>query len=256
MIQLLPLNASASGVTPTFASDSAPTPQDMTITFGAGSWTANAAGNGLTFVGATGAGAVATGLGSGNKIYDAINGAISFTVELVFTTPAGTPNNFAPVFAIVDEATGDSIIALLWANTNSAYRLYYGDDTVRRRHPLALGTTFIAHLVYDSAQATDNERVKLYLSGVDDSTVVSNPTQNAPFQTTMPTTISEGLCNFGDLGLQYTGSIYYAALYTGAFSAAEALQRSAALAANNDLDPTPVTYLRTGGAEHYRRRMI
>lgn len=253
LIQLLPLNAAAAGTSPAVASDGAPTPQDLAITFGAGSWTSIAAGRGLSFVGATGAGAVATGLASGNKIYDNIDGKTSITIELVFTTPAGTPNNFAPIFAIIDEATGDSIISLLWSNTSAAYRLYFGDDTVRRRHALALGTTFFAHLVFDSAQANEDERVKLYLSGVDTSVIASNPTQNATIQSAMPASISEGLCNFGDLGLQYTGAIYYAAIYSGAFSAGEAFLRAQALAADNDVVPSSSGP--PGGGDFFRRRI-
>jgi hypothetical protein len=161
-------------------------------------------------------------------------------------------------FRLWDTGTGDSVLSVIYHAATGLYRCYFGNDAFHRTVSLSTDTVYRLTYVYDSAQATADERIRLYIDGSRTGTVNSNPGQNDTIQTAMPTNIAIGLLNYPDLGGQYQGALFYAALYDGAATDSDVTAHDAALAANNDADPDAPAAAAVspgGGGDHFRTRI-
>jgi hypothetical protein len=156
---------------------------------------------------------------SGDKFRDSVAGAQTLTLEVVCAIDAFTGTSSRAV-AINDDNGSSPDFGFAGINAASDWTLWW-EGTQVRTFSAATGTRFVWHFVYDTTQGTANDRIKIYKDGsVITPTVDANPTQNDTLafgngrQFIIPNR-EDG----ASWGRATDGQIFYAALYTTAFSA-------------------------------------
>lgn len=234
------MDQASSGTTPTTINDtSTGTALNLTITYGTGSWTSITSGKGMTFSATSGA---VSGSLSGTKVATATSGATQATWEVVadtssytgFNDIAGLQNtSFDDWFSLITGSSGVNEVGV----TGGGGTVWY--DVTPGLHRF--------QAVYDSTQATNTNRILLYVDGAA-ATVDSSPF--APTYPAQNTAIDTGFTNYANnrvaigclvsAGTQsYVGPIYYAALYAAALTSGDATSHNTALSATNGNDANP-----------------
>ena len=179
-----------------------------------------------------------------DKVRDNIHGSKTCTVEIVariddFNSSTGR------CYVINSAGTGNPVIGLAGTSGTNA-RVYFNQTLMRSFDP---GTArAVWHIVYDTAQATANDRIKIYKDGTLQSpTVDANPALDATLS--LPSGSIMFMFNRGTstpLDRSMDGVLFYAALYSSAFSQANVDTNEAILSSDDD---TPVA-----GAGHPTHR--
>lgn len=236
---LYKMDQASSGTTPTTITDtSTGTALNLTHTYGGGSWTSIASGDGLTYT-AT-AGSVSSAL-NGTKVATALAGSHKATIEVVADTTSFTGFNQLMGFSATG-AQGIFVVVTAGAAVNqvgiggAAGTAAWFDVTPGLHRFLA---------VQDTDQATAANRLLLYVDGS------LAPVDNTPFAASYPTlsaAIDVGFTNYANNQItigcltsaaveSFVGPIYYGALYAAALTSGDATSHNTALASNNDADP-------------------
>jgi hypothetical protein len=92
----------------------------------------------------------------------------------------------------------------------------------------------VLHLVLDTTQGNDEERVLLYVDGVEQQSAGSVPPARDEEITFLTLEPSHVLGNSPDGGRGILGTIFYAAMYSTALDAAEVAHNAALLRENDD----------------------
>ncbi len=181
---------------------------------------------------------------SSDKIRDNIDGAQKCTVEIVariddFNSGTGR------CFVINENGTGDAIIGLTGTSPTVA-QVRFNTSVMRTFDP---GTArAVWHIVYDTTQSVANDRVMVYKDGTLQSpTIDANPALNATIS--LPNNSRMFMLNRGTSTFDRSmdGVLFYAALYSSAFSASDVTTNDAIL------DPDDDTPAAGGGQPMHRR---
>ena len=231
------VDEAASGTTPTDVLDASGvgTDFDLALTYGTAlSYTEAATGRGLQSTSNTGAQRAEKATASGDKVYDNLHGAQKITIELVVDIDSGKVGG-GRVF-VLNRTTDSPLLGLVVDGTD--WRVYWEEYT--RRSWTGSTSRQVIHIVYDTTLATANDRIKIYVNGSlitpdYDSTPAQNDTLSIPAGTKL-FMFNRGTTTFDR---SVTGMIYYAAIYDGAFSAANVTNNYDILVLDDDTPSAP-----------------
>ena len=241
------MEEASSGQGPTQLLDDQASPLNLPITYdGANySYTAPATGRGWTSTTNNNQGR-ATTLVDGTKIQTTLDGATAATIEIVVAIDA-LNSSWSRLIHIGDNS--DSGYFTL-SSPNTTTLAFTSLVTNRGQwNPGFDGTRAVFHLVYDSSEPTAGDRVRLYKNG---TLLTSTGGTAPPLNETLsiPNGKYFAIANRELCCRSFDGAIYYAAVYDGALTAAEASTKSTALLALDDsgdlVPPDAVADLATG----------
>lgn len=246
------IDEAASGKTPTEVLDEAATPFNLAITYDLNDLNYNEiSGNRGLENTVTATNAIAEGIidDVSDKVRDALEGIKTITVEIVARI-----DDFAAgmgrCFAINQRSAGNTRLGFA-GNSATAMKVWWEGNSMRTIDPGTVRAVW--HVVYDTAQATADDRVKLYKDGVLQSpTIDANPSLDNSFAIDVNTAIvmlNRGLT--GNRERSMDGVLFYAAIYSVAMPQADITTNFDILTADDD---TP----EAGGlsipvAQHHRR---
>jgi len=251
-----PINEAASGQTPSTLHDAQPSPVNLNITFvgATPSYAEDATGRSLLFPAGNikTSGAFSPQLDTGNKIYDAVNGAAKATLEVV--ADVDWRNNAAYIFQIfgVSQEDGENDGFMLWRwryGTNDDHLeasftspVGYPNGYYKRSADMSKVSAGVHtfHVVLDTTAPVAADRLRIFLDGVR----MANTTPNEgghdiplntvinlprPGQSNGPITGRNhyqqmalgGYTNYYAGTGGFRGKIYYAAIHKDALDAAE-----------------------------------
>ena len=243
------MEEAASGQAPTQLLDDQTSPLNLPITYdGANySYTAPATGRGWTSTTTNNQGR-ATTLVDGTKIQTTLNGATAASIEVVLAIDALSTSSIR-IFHIGD-ASDSGYFTLSSPNATTLYFYSLGTTLRGQWNPGFDGTRAVFHLVYDSSEPTAGDRVRLYKNG---TLLTSTGGTAPPLNETLsiPNGKYFAIANRELCCRSFDGAIYYAAVYDGALTAAEASTKATALLVLDDsstdfVAPDAVTDLAAG----------
>ena len=242
------MEEASSGQAPTQLLDDQASPLNLPITYdGANySYTVLPTGRGWESTTTSNDGR-ASALVNGTKLRTTLDGATATTIEVVLAIDALSTSQ-SRIFHIGD---GSESGYLTLSSPNATTLFFYTLGTTLRGqwNPGFDGTRAVFHLVYDSAEPTAGDRVRLYKNGVlQASTSGTDPPLNETIS--IPNGKYFAIAN-REVGVRsFDGSIYYAAVYDGALTASEVSTNSTALLITDDsgdlTPPDAVADLATG----------
>ncbi len=226
------LDEAASGQSPTTVEDSEASPVDLTLTLdGANpSFTSAATGRGLHWSTEGSAGAAVSVALGGTKLEGS---GTNLTVEFVLDATGSTTGNI--VWLIARNGVFQGPLGI-YTNDATVSFLYF--NSIVRTWPRQSGRR-VYHLVFQSGEAVDADRCRLYEGGA----LVSPSSSSSITGGANWVIASDAIMLLGSNGslatAAFKGKLYYLALYTAALGGAEITSQSAALATNDDSTPAP-----------------
>ena len=229
------LNEAPSGQAPTTVFDDQASPLNLSVTYDANlAWTLD---NGHRGLGSSIVhGGIAKATAAGTKYTTNLNGATQATFVVVMEWGAGNADRIAG-FQQTDGTRTVQLMTKTGGDLEFRYdgivenpRLFWPgtwDDGVRR----------VFHLVYDSDHPTLNDRVRLYVDGVDQGTPSITSGALPPLGDGLDfsdPTIELAVTNESDLSNGLPGTVFYYAVYDGAMTDSEILTDRTALLADDD----------------------
>ena len=156
---------------------------------------------------------------SADAVRSALTGSKTITLEIVATIDALNSVNNSFIFGIQNRSSAFPTVGLS-SNTASSLSAFWETAEMRGSIPWTAGVRYVWHVVFDTAQATANDRVKVYRDGVLQSpSVIANPALDDTF--TMAASLDLSALNrenAGSFGRSFDGIVYYAAIYARAFA--------------------------------------
>lgn len=160
-------------------------------------------------------------IAAGDKIDSNLIGSKVATLEIVFSLSAGT-TNVGRLFVINGSGGENARFGIVCDNAAAADWQFFLNGSKMRDVAQSAGTRYVVHIVLDTNLATADDRIKIYVNGsLASPTVVSNPSQNSTL-TDAGQDIFLNAFNresSGSWARAVEGFLYYAALYSAAFSA-------------------------------------
>jgi hypothetical protein len=217
--------------------DSAPNPVGLDILYDSQpSFVTHAGGRGLHW-GFAGAGGVAFKAGGPTqKVYDALNGTATLTLEVVAQL-SGTATIGGIIAGLRNPSQNSDAFVLKGNNLGSVYLGFNQQAEVGRWENIWGSSTpaRVFHVVLDTSLGTENERLRLYVDGaaatpVMTASVAQNQTQI--FAGGPPAVVIGNAQASG--GRSIFGTIYYMAIYSVALSSATVSDHAALLAMSHD----------------------
>lgn len=175
-----------------------------------------------------------------DKVRDAVDGSKTLTVEIVARVDnfnSGTGRCF-----VINKASDNPSLGLSGTSSTNA-NVYFNGTLMRSFDPGSVRAVW--EIVYDTALATANDRIKIYKDKVIQSpTINDNPALNATL--TLPTGSKLFMLNRGDSGFQRSmdGVLFYAALYSVAMPQADVDTNFDVLDPDDDTPGAPTTAVR------------
>ena len=199
----------------------------------------------------TGNGGRASTLADGTKVQTVLDGATSATIEIVLRVDA--LNSQASRLINIGDGSESGYFTLSSVNVNTLYFYMFGETLRGQWDPGFDGTRAVFHLVYNSAEPTAGNRVRLYKNGVLQTKTGGidpplNETISIPNGKYFVMANRELCCRSID------GDIYYAAIYDGALTASEVSTNATALLANDDNNTYAVSVTPKGLASPVQRQ--
>jgi uncharacterized repeat protein (TIGR01451 family) len=229
------LNEAPSGQGPTTVLDDQPSPLNLSVTYDANlAWTLNNGHRGLSSS-VVHAG-IASATAAGTKYTTNLDRATQATFVVVMEWGAGNADRMAGfqrsdgtrTFQLMSKSGGD--LELRYDGLVENPRMYWPgtwDDGVRR----------VFHIVYDSDDPTQDDRVRLYVNGVDQGTPTLISGLMPPLSDSLDfsdPTIELAVTNESDLSNGLPGTVYYYAVYTGEMTDPQITADATALLADDD----------------------
>ena len=230
------LNEAFSGQVPDTVFDDQPSPLNLGVTYDANvNWTLD---NGHRGLGAsvTGHGGIASAPIAGTKYETNLDRATQATMVVVMEWGAGNGDRMAGfqqsdgtrTLQVLTKSGGD--LELRFDGIVESPRIYWPgtwDDGVRR----------VFHIVYDTYDPIQDDRVRMYVDGVDQGTPSFTSGAMPPLADSLdfsdPTNVL-ALLNEPDLTNGLPGTVFYYAVYTGEMTDAEITSDYTALSADDD----------------------
>jgi hypothetical protein len=228
------LDEAANGTAPATVMDSADNPLNLTVHYGIEnnmSFTEAPTGRGLRWLFANSSGAASAPI-DGTKVYNALQTKTQATIEVVVELQAIT-GNMSRIFTIA--AGSESGRFTLASPTTDRVQFRWLDAIVAGDWPLNFANSgrCVLHVVVDTTDATEANRVRLYFNG----TLVQG---NTAMPLVQFTTIDIGpgrnllLGNRDEFIRSFAGALYYAALYDRPLLDAEIVTHAYHLLVNDD----------------------
>jgi hypothetical protein len=170
---------------------------------------------------------------SGDKILSNINGSTVATLEVVATLTEANSSG-SRIFGINNTAgAGGSFILRVHGVTDWQFGL---NNVTRRSWNGGSNTRDVWHIVFDSSQSNEADRGKIYRNG---SLVSATTVNSIPQGTTISTAAGENVIAFnrenaGSFARSWKGTLFYAALYSVAFSSSRVADHYGVLTADDD----------------------
>jgi hypothetical protein len=240
------LDEAASGSMPAAVLDHGPPPTfDLPISYDGMQYASAPTGRGLAYdldhLGNVGA--VTT---DGTKIRTDLDESVEATVEVVFDANPGSVEATQFIFMLKATATGDGRLGLALEGANPYFE--YNQDTPATADVTQLWDVdvhvlgrVVAHVVVNTALANAADRVVLFVNGT------PAPPHLNPGIPVIPATQDDGVntCPSCELHIgnsistqrSFAGTVFYAAIYNVAFTAAELQNNLTVLTANDDPPP-------------------
>lgn len=226
----------ASGQVPTEALDGSGvgTPVNLPITYGNSLAYTEVSGNrGINSSSASGNGVIKSAtLLTGNKIYDALNGSTTATLEYVVDI-TGYNQGGGRIFGLMNGNSGDGTFLMTGDNlgdTNAEIRVngrvVYDVASPLGRH--------VIHVVLDTGQISSADRAVWYLDGVAQSNEANNLGLNETLA--FATTTLVGL-NRPDATRGAAGTLFYGAIYSAALTPSQIAANASELSTADDTRP-------------------
>lgn len=228
------LDEAETGKKPMMALDSAPEPLDLTLEYGGFNnmiYTEAATGRGLRWFIAGGSGTAYAPI-DGTKVYTALDGKTQGTIEIVAKLEAVSGSS-SRIFTL--GMGGESGRFTLSSSAIDRLQFRWQEDVIAGDWPVAFLSVgrCVLHLVLDTAQVNEDDRLRLYLNGQ----LVAGNTGVKPMQN-QKINIEGGrslyLGNRGEYIRSFAGALYYAALYARPLSDNEITQHTSFLVDNDD----------------------
>ena len=229
------IDEATDGTEPGELTDSAPDPLPLTIEFAdEGAFIDDAGNRGLRWNALTDQGKAAALLAEDGKVWQGLDGTTTGTIELVVDIDQFVDgsrlsqigeNQDSGVFTLRIESAG--VLAFAWNNATGG-RATWNVDLVAR------GRT-VLHAVLDTGRNNANERIRLYVDGVEQpSSGGAPPARNLAIDIVTGSETEHILGNrtAGERGV--AGTFYYASMYTAALEPAEVLHNVDILVMNDD----------------------
>lgn len=209
------------------ASDVSPA-EDIPIDYGTGpnlSYTEIAGNRGINSASETGDGVCTTGaLASGNKIFDAVTVSTGVTLEYVFN--ASVYGN-GVVFGFILPGVQNTFF---YRHGSSPEVMFNGASVLFGSVASPTSQRLVVHLVLDTTQATEADRIKVYVNGVDQAAnfilIGSIPLNSTLSSSNLALTAQE----FGAIA----GTWFYGAVYNLAFNQANVTNNLNILTVDDD----------------------
>ncbi|MCH7935051.1 MAG: hypothetical protein IIC36_13745, partial [Gemmatimonadetes bacterium] len=234
-------NEAPSGQVPATVLDDQASPVNLAVTYDTLAWRLDAGhrGLGVPVAGRTSnlqhAG-IASAPVEGTKYKTNLNGATAVTFVVVAEWEAG----FSDRMAGFTRPDGSRVLLLL-TNASGVLEFRYDGTLSNPRFswpgPWDDGVRRVFHLVYDADDATEDDRVRLYVDGIDQGTpnVISGAMPpNGDGLDFSPTDIQLVALNEPDFSNGFPGSVFYLAVHEGEMTDAEITSDVAALLADDD----------------------
>jgi hypothetical protein len=225
------MDEASTGKAPTQLEDSAPNPMALPITYGQASYAENQGHRGLQWASAGGDGKAHKNY-SGTKLITRLNPSSKVTIEVVIEIENAIGDSGSQIAGV----RGGNPDFMLTASGNDSLRFYrpYGTHSATWSG-VHSQERMVLHLVYDTSQPDQGERVKLYKNGVLlPKTDISPPTQNSSFSMGSSDALAIGNKPGGTADESLEGTIYYVALYDNALSLGDVQNNAARLLVSDD----------------------
>jgi len=238
------LDEAASGTGPTSIVDASGNAYDLdTVNYGSGNmaFTESVAGRGLKSTAIAGTQRAVHAINdTSDAVRDAMVGVQKCTIEIVCSLIGGN-NSGGRIFGINDRVgeNGRFMLKGVVTSAQGAVLSFNDDDSFFTGITLS-ATRTVWHFVVDTTQATLADRCKVYRDGVLDSVTVSSIAQN----TTLSIGSGHDLIMFNRenssaFERSVDATLYYAAMYSGALTAGEALTNALLLFVDDDEPAAP-----------------
>ena len=240
-----------SGTSPTQVDDASGNAYHLdTINYGSGNmaWAGSAGTTSLESTSVTGTQRALRTIASSDALISAINGVTQLTVELVVTVDAVTGNN-SRIFVVNDTAGGNARFGFVGASTAAMSTAWNGKAC--DGFGFSTGTSTVLHIVYDTTQGAEDDRVKVYTNGALTASIGSSSGIGA--SEALSISVGQQLIAFnrewsGSFDRSFDGKLHYAAIYTGAFDATRCDDHYDVLTLNDDTPASGSPTLSAAGA--------
>jgi len=226
------IDQAAEGQGPTELADSAPSPMDLPIVYGPEmNWTELPTGRGLAYAVQAADGRASAAV-AGSKVFDGLHGSTTGTIEVVADVENAISNASRLSHIGFGEEAGHFTLT---SKTGGRLRAVVNSNDAGT-YPVDLVATgrAVMHVVLDTTQAQQSERIKVYVNGTrllqDDNSSFVSQSETINLSGTPHYTI--GNRHIGGRTIQ--GGIYYAALYSAAFTDEEVFDAAGVLIQNDD----------------------
>lgn len=217
------IDEAASGTAPTQVDDVSGNGYHLTdIDYGAGNmaYTEVSGNRGLESTSTTGDQIARRAINdTSDALRDALAGSQTATIEVVVAIDSISAST-GRIFAINNRSGSNATLGLTGTSLSSIRGQWEGLDG--RAVALSGGQRYVLHVVYDTTQATSSDRILIYVDGTSSGGGTAWPAQNDTL--TLPSSIDLTAFNresSGNFDRSFDGILYYAAIYSHAFSAAE-----------------------------------
>jgi hypothetical protein len=245
------IDEAGSGTSPTALEDASSNNYDLTeINYSSGNMSFTETNNqrGLDSTSLTGTQRARRSINdTSDALRDALNGSTKATLEIVwrgddFSVAGGR------VFGINNRSGGTGVLMIRGLDSNTLETTF--NNTTHDRFDPTIGSRKVIHIVYDSTQGVAVDRIKVYENGSDISESGNTLTQNS----TLSIDASSDLIMFnressGTFDSSFDGALYYAAIYSHAFSASEVQTNVDILNANDDTPASSQVKIRGGAGD-------
>lgn len=230
------LDEASSGSSPTTCADDEGG-HDLTIDYGVGDaeWSSNADGNGLDFLGTSGAaGAVIDDMSDAGSIGGQLDGAAEASIILVARPDSDSSSFHRGLY--LGKSSGNGDIAITFGSGKLQMRWNDDDGGGSSEYSYSSnGSEDVFHFVWDSNAATAAGRGRFWLNGVEQTAkYLSTTIGSGDTLATQSSTISLCLGNRPDLTRQNDLAIWYCELFTGQLTTTEISDSYDALILDHD----------------------
>lgn len=236
------LNEASSGTAPTQALDASNIAYHLSLDYGTSgmAYTTVGTNSGLDSTALTGTQRASRSLVSiGDEVRAKLNGQQRVTLEVVLRLDIRGTTHQSRVFGLIDEILNDVGRCMLKAAQGSDNYVLSWNNVNVKQWVLDVGTREVWHIVVDTTQTTEANRVSVYKNGV---SYVSTTTAALPLNSTLVLDDQHTLIALNrptPFGTSLNGVLFYAAIYAAAFTATNVADNYAILTVDDDAPSSP-----------------
>ena len=218
------IDEAASGTSPTAVDDKSSNAYDLdTINYGSGNMSysePSANQRGLESTATSGVQRAVHAITASDAVDTALDGSKVCTFEIVIRVDSFISDT--RIFGINDRV-GSTGKLILRAGSATTWRFAINDGSAITSIDWSLTTRSVLHIVVDTAEATEGDRIKIYQDNVLDITGQYSIAQNTTFSLSAGSSdlIAFNRENSGSFDASFDGELFYAAIYDGVLSSGD-----------------------------------